>query len=224
MTNQEIAAKQAQKQKNHELFKQYFNYGIVAITSLLVLMVAPALESAISGKLSYPTTTRGWIFWAVGRIAVTVINLVIFTALDKQSEINAKNNENYIAAKKLLSESKKEDKPALSPEQLRKQTYLKKVPFIILGSAASLVALSQIVFNYSLATLVSYIFTIVMDIAFAIWHMIDKEISYWCDEYYRYAKQEAAKAQNKPIEAKIIENNINTQSELKGGNLDANND
>ena len=215
MTNQEIAEKQAQKEKNHELFKQYFNYGIVAVTSLLVLMVAPALESAISGQLTYPTTTRGWIFWAVGRIAVTIINLVIFSALDRQSEINAKNNENYIKAKQLLMEAKKQPKAALSPEQIKKQTYLKKVPFIILGSAASLVALSQIIFNYSLATLVSYIFTVVMDIAFAIWHMIDKEINYWCDEFYRYAKQEASKSQNKPIETKIEENNINAQEEQK---------
>lgn len=215
MTNQEIAEKQAQKEKNHELFKQYFNYGIVAITSLLVLMVAPALESAISGELTYPTTVRGWIFWAVGRIAVTVINLVIFSALDRQSEINAKNNENYIKAKQLLMETKKSEKAALSPAQIKKQTYLKKVPFIIFGSAASLVALSQIIFNYSLATLVSYIFTVVMDIAFAIWHMIDKEINYWCDEFYRYARQEASKAQNKAIEPKIEENNINAQPEQK---------
>ena len=124
MTNQEIADKQAQKEKNHELFKQYFNYGIVAVTSLLVLMVAPALESAISGELTYPTTARGWIFWAIGRIAVTIINLVIFSALDRQSEINAKNNENYIAAKKLISEAHQEEKPALSPEQLKRQTYI----------------------------------------------------------------------------------------------------
>ena len=125
---------------------------------------------------------------------------------------------------RILVEAQKEEKPALSPEQLRKQTYLKKVPFIIFGSAASLVALSQIIFNYSLATLVSYIFTVVMDIAFAIWHMIDKEINYWCDEYYRYAKQEANRANYKPVEAKIEENNINTQLEPKGGNLDGNND
>lgn len=215
MTNQEIAEKQAQKEKAHELFKQYFNYGIVAITSLLVLMVAPALESAISGQLTYPTTTRGWIFWAVGRIAVTIINLVIFTALDRQSEINAQNNENYKEAKRLLTEAQKGETVALSPEQLKRQTYLKKVPWIIFGSAASLIALSQIIFNYSLATLVSYIFTVVMDIAFAIWHMIDKEINYWCSEYLRYAKQTATRSQNKPIEPKLEENNINAQTEPK---------
>ena len=217
MTNEEIRQRQETKQKNYETFKQYFNYGVVAIVSMLTLMVAPALESAISGKLSYPDTAQGWIFWAIGRIAITVINLVIFTALDKQSEVNAKNNENYIRAKQILESNEAQQRIALSPKQIKTKTYLSKIPFIILGSAASLVALSQIIFNYNLATLISYIFTVAMDIAFAIWHMIDKEVNYWSDEFLRYAlqQQKATEAQNKAIEPKIEQNQINTQGEEK---------
>ena len=189
MTNEEIKKKQEAKDKAYEAFKQYFNYGVVVVVSLLVLMVAPALESAITGQLTYPTTTKGWIFWAIGRIAVTIINLVIFTALDRQSEINASNNENYLKARALLADNEAEQKIARSPKQIKAQTMLKKVPMIIFGSAASLVALSQIIFNYNLATLISYIFTVAMDIAFAIWHMIDKEVNYWSDEYLKYALQ-----------------------------------
>lgn len=189
MTNEEIKRKQEAKDKAYETFKQYFNYGVVAVVSLLVLMVAPALESAITGELTYPTTPKGWVFWAIGRIAVTVINLVIFTALDRQSEINASNNENYLKARALLADNEAEQKIARSPKQIKAQTMLKKVPMIIFGSAASLVALSQIIFNYNLATLISYIFTVAMDIAFAIWHMIDKEVNYWSDEYLKYALQ-----------------------------------
>ena len=217
MTNEEIRQRQETKQKNYETFKQYFNYGVVAIVSMLTLMVAPALESAISGELSYPDTAQGWIFWAIGRIAITVINLVIFTALDKQSEVNAKNNENYIRAKQILESNDAQQRIALSPKQIKTKTYLSKIPFIILGSAASLVALSQIIFNYNLATLISYIFTVAMDIAFAIWHMIDKEVNYWSDEFLRYAlqQQKATEAQNKAIEPKIEQNQINTQGEEK---------
>ena len=217
MTNEEIRQRQAIKQKNYETFKQYFNYGVVAIVSMLTLMVAPALESAISGELSYPDTAQGWIFWAIGRIAITVINLVIFTALDKQSEVNAKNNENYIRAKQILESNDAQQRIALSPKQIKTKTYLSKIPWIILGSAASLVALSQIIFNYNLATLISYIFTVAMDIAFAIWHMIDKEVNYWSDEYLRYAlqQQKSSEAQNKAIEPKIEQNQIITQGEEK---------
>ena len=189
MTNEEIREHQENKAHAYETFKHYFNYGVVAVVSLLVLMVAPALESAITGQLNYPDTLKGWIFWAVGRIAVTIINLVIFTALDRQSEINASNNENYIKARALLAQNKAEQRIARSPKQIKTQTMLKKVPWIILGSAASLVVLSQIIFNYNLATLISYTFTVVMDIAFAIWHMIDKEVNYWSDEYLKYALQ-----------------------------------
>lgn len=232
MTNEEIRQKQEAKAKNYETFKNYFNYGIVAIVSLLVLIVAPALESAITGKLTYPTTVQGWIFWSVGRIAVTVINIIIFTALDNQSEVNAKDNENYQMAKKLLTDNEAEQKKALSPEQLKKRTYLKKIPSIIIGSALSLVALSQIIFNYSLATLVSYIFTVVMDIAFGVWHMIDKEINYWSDEYLRYAIQKAEEqqklktlleAQNKAVEPKIEENQANPQEEQIEAKMEENN-
>ena len=217
MTNEEIRQRQETKAKNYETFKQYFNYGVVAIVSLLTLMVAPALESAISGELSYPDTAQGWIFWAIGRIAITIVNLVIFTALDRQSEVNARNNENYQQARKILEKNDAKQKIALSPEQLIRKTYLKKIPLIILGSAASLVALSQVILNYSLATLISYIFTVAMDIAFAIWHMIDKEVNYWSDEYLRYAlqQQKAAEAQNKAIELKIEQNQVNTQGEEK---------
>lgn len=196
MTNEEIRKRQESKDRAYQTFKQYFNYGVVVVVSLLVLMVAPALESAITGQLTYPTTAKGWIFWAIGRVAVTIINLVIFTALDRQSEINASNNENYLKARALLADNEAEQKIARSPKQIKAQTMLKKVPMIIFGSAASLVALSQIIFNYNLATLISYIFTVAMDIAFAIWHMIDKEVNYWSDEYLKYALQKTKEEQD----------------------------
>ena len=224
MTNEEIKKRQESKAKAYETFKQYFNYGIVAITSLLVLMVAPALESAISGELNYPTTTQGWVFWAIGRIAVTVINLVIFIALDNQSEINASDNENYQKAKEILESDPEMQKIAVSPKQKKRKDITGKIPFIILGSAASLVALSQIIFNYSLATLVSYIFTVIMDIAFAIWHMIDKEVNYWSDEYLRYALQVQRDRQIGPKEKNLEQNNINAQQEPKEEEKNGNND
>lgn len=187
MTNEEIRRKQEAKQRGYDILKQYFNYGIVAITSMLVLIVAPALESAITGELNYPDTLQGWIFWAVGRVAVTVLNLVIFIALDNQSEINARNNENYIKAKEILASDKAQQKIARSPKQIKTHDLLAKIPFIILGSAATLIALSQIILHYSLATLISYVFTVVMDIIWAVWHMIQKEVDYWSDEFLRYA-------------------------------------
>ena len=214
MTNEEIRQRQEAKQKAYNTFKQYFNYGIVAIASFVALVVAPALESAITGQLNYPTTKQGWIFWAIGRVAIVVLNLVIFKALDKQSEINASDNENYQKAKAILDTDPKRQKLALSPEQVARKDLLGKVPWIILGTAASLVALSQIIFRYSLATLVSYISTVVMDIAFAAWHMINKEVNYWSDEYYRYAlrikEERALEAEIGPKEEKICQ----SQSEM----------
>ena len=214
MTNEEIRQRQEAKQKAYNTFKQYFNYGIVAIASFVALVVAPALESAITGELNYPTTKQGWIFWAIGRVAIVVLNLVIFKALDKQSEINAADNENYQKAKAILDTDPKRQKQALSPEQVERRDLLGKVPWIILGTAASLVALSQIIFNYSLATLVSYISTVVMDIAFAAWHMINKEVNYWSDEYYRYAlrikEERALEAEKGAKEEKICQ----SQSEM----------
>ena len=201
MTNEEIRRKQEAKEKGYETLKQYFNYGIVAITSMVVLIVAPALESAITGELNYPDTLQGWIFWAVGRVAVTVLNLVIFIALDNQSEINARNNENYIKAKEILSSDKKQQKIARSPKQVKRHDLLAKIPFIIIGSAATLIALSQIILSYSLATLISYIFTVVMDIIWAVWHMIQKEVGYWSDEYLRYALR--VQEEQKALEAEI---------------------
>ena len=183
------------------LLKQYFNYGIVVITSMLVLIVAPALESAITGSLNYPDTLQGWIFWAVGRVAVTILNLVIFIALDNQSEINARNNENYKKAKELLASDKKQQKIARSPKQIKQHDLLAKIPFIIFGSAATLVALSQIILHYSLATLISYLFTVIMDIIWAVWHMIQKEVDYWSDEYLRYAQK--VSEEQKALEAEI---------------------
>ena len=201
MTNEEIRRKQEAKQRGYDTFKQYFNYGIVAITSMLVLVVAPALESAITGELNYPDTLQGWLFWGVGRIAVTVLNLVIFIALDNQSEINARNNENYIKAKEILAADKKQQKVARSPKQVKRHDLVAKIPFIILGSAATLIALSQIILHYSLATLISYVFTVVMDIIWAVWHMIQKEVDYWSDEFLRYAYR--VQEEQKGLEAEI---------------------
>ena len=223
MTNEEIKKRQEAKARAYESFKQYFNYGIVAITSLLVLMVAPALESAISGELNYPDTPQGWVFWAIGRVAVTIINLVIFIALDNQSEINASDNENYIRAKNILENDPTMQRIAISPKQKKRKDITGKIPWIIVGSAASLVALSQIIFNYSLATLVSYIFTVIMDIAFAIWHMIDKEVNYWSDEYLRYALQVQNERKISPQEPNPGQDSINAQSEPNKEDKDGNN-
>ena len=223
MTNEEIKKRQEAKARAYESFKQYFNYGIVAITSLLVLMVAPALESAISGELNYPDTPQGWVFWAIGRVAVTIINLVIFIALDNQSEINASDNENYIRAKNILENDPTMQRIAISPKQKKRKDITGKIPWIIVGSAASLVALSQIIFNYSLATLVSYIFTVIMDIAFAIWHMIDKEVNYWSDEYLRYALQVQNERKISPQEPNPGQDSINAQLEPNKEDKDGNN-
>lgn len=214
MTNEEIKQRQEAKQKAYNTFKQYFNYGIVAIASFVALVVAPALESAITGQLNYPTTKQGWIFWAIGRVAIVVLNLVIFKALDKQSEINASDNENYQKAKAILDTDPTRQKLAQSPKEVARKDLLGKVPWIILGTAASLVALSQIIFRYSLATLVSYISTVVMDIAFAAWHMINKEVNYWSDEYYRYAlrikEERALEAEIGPKEEKTCQSQSET--------------
>ena len=214
MTNEEIRQRQEAKQKAYNTFKQYFNYGIVAIASFVALVVAPALESAITGELNYPTTKQGWIFWAIGRVAIVVLNLVIFKALDKQSEINASDNENYQKAKAILDTDPTRQKLAQSPKEVARKDLLGKVPWIILGTAASLVALSQIIFRYSLATLVSYISTVVMDIAFAAWHMINKEVNYWSDEYYRYAlrikEERALEAEIGPKEEKTCQSQSET--------------
>lgn len=62
-------------------WRDYINYYIVALISVVALAVLPFIGSAVGLAVAIPTTTIGWIVFVATKCIVVIINLAIFHCL-----------------------------------------------------------------------------------------------------------------------------------------------
>ena len=173
-----------------EVLRQNLYYVIIAILSIGVLLVFPFLRSEADVGWGFPTTTAGWFLFWFSKIAVTCINLSIFTAFKKQAVLNVKDNETYKKAREILNDVKEKKSAPKSPAQYQAISYAKKGTTLTVSTIASLIAIGNMILRFDYNTLISYTITIVMAIVFGIFAMKSDEI-YWTEDYYYYALQQS---------------------------------
>lgn len=176
------------QQSIYETWKKYQYYGIIVIISILALFIIPLLGSEIGLVFNLPDTAAGWIVFIITKIMVGFLSFMIFHCFILQAEINVRDNPNYIEAKEILKLKNDEDqiKPR-SPKEWSKQAYGKKGLSLFITSTVSAFGLTQAVLTFDLATMLTYLFTIVTSVIIGILQMNEKE-NYWCAEYLRYAR------------------------------------
>lgn len=172
--------------------RQNIYYIIIAIISFITVAFLPMVGSTVGLQWNLPDTTVGWIVWAVTRLVISIINVLLFYSFMEQAKLNVKDNERYKEANEILLKSKKKEHEPKSPSKWQAEQYGKKATKIFLGSAMSVVAFGQAILSYDWVSMLSYIFTLAMGLIFGVMQMKKAE-TYWTTEYYAYAlkKQES---------------------------------
>lgn len=181
--------------------RQNIYYIIIGIISFITVAFLPMVGSTVGLEWNLPDTTVGWIVWAVTRLVISTINVLLFYSFMEQAKLNVKDNERYKQANEILLKSKKKEHEPKSPGKWQAEQYGRKATKIFLGSAMSVVAFGQAILSYDWVSMLAYIFTLAMGLIFGVMQMKKAEI-YWTTEYYAYAlkKQESELLEEKQEE------------------------
>lgn len=177
-----------ERQAAYEKFRDIAYYLIIGVISLLSTVFLPMVGSELGLSFNFPNTTAGWIAWSSSKIAVAVLNMVLFTCFMKQAKVNVKNDQRYLEARKLLDEVEK--KRALKPKSPKKwegTQYLAKGTTMFVCSILSAIGFSQAILTFDLMTFLSYAFTLIMGLVFGFLQM-NKTETYYTGEYLAYAR------------------------------------
>lgn len=166
--------------------KQYLNYIIIGIVSLIALLFLPMLGSTVGLNWNIPNTLVGWIVWVTVKLIVATLNVLTFHCFMQQAKVNVKDNENYKRARDILINQKEKEVLPKSPNKWNSQQYIKKGTTIFITTGLSTIALTQAILSFDYVSMLTYLFTIVMGLIFGTLQMKTAE-EYWTDEYLQYA-------------------------------------
>ena len=175
--------------------KQNMYYILIGIISFISVAFLPMVGSTVGLGWKLPDTPTGWVVWAISRLIIATINVLIFYSFMEQAKLNVAKDPHYIEATEILLKAKKADHTPRSPQKWQALQYGKRGTKIFISSALSVVALGQAILSFDWVSMLAFIFTIAMGIVFGILQMKKAE-AYWTDEFYRYAlmiKEEAKK-------------------------------
>ena len=178
-----------------EKAKQNMYYILIGIISFISVAFLPMVGSTVGLGWKLPDTPTGWVVWAISRLIIATINVLIFYSFMEQAKLNVAKDPHYIEATEILLKAKKADHTPRSPQKWQALQYGKRGTKIFISSAMSVVALGQAILAFDWVSMLAYIFTIAMGVVFGILQMKKAE-AYWTDEFYRYAlmiKEEEAK-------------------------------
>lgn len=178
-----------------EKAKQNMYYILIGIISFISVAFLPMVGSTVGLGWKLPDTPTGWVVWAMSRLIIATINVLIFYSFMEQAKLNVAKDPHYIEATEILLKAKKADHTPRSPQKWQALQYGKRGTKIFISSAMSVVALGQAILAFDWVSMLAYIFTIAMGVVFGILQMKKAE-AYWTDEFYRYAlmiKEEEAK-------------------------------
>ena len=94
---------------------QYLYYFIIGIVSFVALVFLPMLGSEVGLEWNVPNTTVGWVVWVAIRVAISVINILLFDCFRKQAKLNVRNNNHFIEANEILLKNSNKIKRPRSP-------------------------------------------------------------------------------------------------------------
>ena len=170
-----------------EIIKQYGNYAVIALISVIVMFIIPMFGSEVGLGLNLPDSTAGWIVWGITRACVAIVNMLIFHCFTMQGKVNSLKDPQYIEATKILQQYKDEDaeKPK-SPRRFLAEQYGFKGATVLIASLLSSVGLTQAILTFDIIQMISYMITVTLGLVAGFLQMNKMEI-YWTDTYYKYA-------------------------------------
>ena len=181
-----------------EQFKNKINLIIIAFVSLLAISIIPFLTEAFNGSSDeeiiqtvFPSSTIGWVVWAIFRFMIIAINMSIFIAFVNQAKINVKDDIDFKKATGRWLEIqvyrgkrlKKHKKPLyLTPKEYFAKLYGTKGLSLAISSFASCFTITMLVLNWDLATFIVICLTVLFAIVFGFLTMQKVEF-YWTHDF-----------------------------------------
>lgn len=176
-----------------EKIKQYGNYFIILILSLISIFFLPMLGTSIDLAFVLPSTPAGWLVWIVTKLAVVAINMLLFDQFIRQGKLNIKNNKKFLMADRFFNQLQEEEEEKIpTPAEFFSKMYRTRGSKVILGSALSAIAFSNALLTFDWVSMLTYLFTVIGGCVYG-WMSMLKTEDYWTDTYFRLAKQEAKK-------------------------------
>lgn len=167
--------------------KQYGNYIVIGLVSLLAVTFLPFIGSSFTGAIELPKSWLDWCVFIFSRVIVAVLNIIIFNSFLSQAKINIKDDVNFIRANEIMSRITKQSKvQPRSPKKYLGAAWTRKGTTIFVSSILSSFVLAEAILNFNLTLFLSYSFTILMGCIFGYMQMNDAE-AYWTNEYLIYA-------------------------------------
>ena len=96
------------RQEQYQRFKDVAYYIIIAIVSFVSVSFLPFLQSVVAATMWWPTNGMEWTLWIASKVAISVINVVIFYSFIEQGKVNIKDSAIYKDAMRRLSLTKKQ--------------------------------------------------------------------------------------------------------------------
>ena len=200
-----------------EKIKAYQNYAIIALLSIISIFFLPMVGSGVGLAFNIPTTAAGWLVWITSKLAVILINMLLFDQFVKQAKINIKDNPNYLAAAEIFNTLETEEsQKLLYPKEFFKRLYRNKGTKVFFSSLLSVIAFSNALLTFDWISMLTYLFTIITGCIYGWITMINVE-TYWIEDYYKLALKEQKiqiEKQNQiQISEEEIKNDQNTEQQ-----------
>lgn len=165
-------------------------YGlIVAILTIAILVIAPFISGGTEANLELLSlsTAEEWMIYLTPKILTAMGNMAATICFINQGELNVKDNQNYIKAKKILRETKsKKVKRPRSPSEFFVPMYAKKMMSALVTTALGLVIIGELILNFDVISFISIMVTEISTVVIGLFGMLNTQ-NYLTDEYLSYA-------------------------------------
>lgn len=189
--------------------KQWTNYIIIGIISLIALVFLPMVSSTAAVAMVYPTTAMGWVIWVVTKLIIAIINIMIFHCFILQGKDLAKKTNAYKMAEEILKKmNPKLKRHLISPEEWTKKEYRNRGIWVFITTLLGVFSLTQAILSYDWVSFLTYFFVIIFGIIFGVLEQ-RKTFEKWSDGYLEYAywvieelkaKEEAEKVKEEELQ------------------------
>ena len=185
-------------QEIREAIKARINFIVIGLVSFVGMGIIPFLAASINMdsdeeiiKTAFPHSKLGWIMWAIFRLMVIIINIMIYVAFVNQGKANVKSEKSVIEALKRWNDvnvykgkQKSHKRPNLpdTPNKHYAKLYSKKGLIIATMTFASLFSITYMTLNWDLVTFLSITIAIILSIVMGIISMHKEEL-YWTSDF-----------------------------------------
>lgn len=166
--------------------------NVIMIVVLSFMQVVLSCLSNVDGNIQFvfPTTVWGWILLVAPKVIISILGYMVWSNFLDKGKAEAFKTEEYKKAQEILTELQGSNNQniinVVNPTKWERDTRIKKGAKVVVMSALTLFITASLIVNFSIASLLGTIASIVMAIAWGIMIMANAKDIY-STNYLRYA-------------------------------------